>query len=266
MVLTQIVALKAAVLGIVEGLTEFLPVSSTGHLIVVSRLLDWESPAFDIFIQVGAMFALTWIYRETIVHLLRSAPSQAPARMFLFKILVAFVPAALVGVVAHHWIEEHLFVPGFVAATTLVGGVLILFIDGPGRRGRVAELEQVSFTQAAVIGSGQVLSLLPGVSRSGATIVAGLLSGLERRVATDFSFFLALPTMYAACFFSLWKARHDLSGQLGAAMAIGLVTAFLSALVVIRGFLHFVQHNSLRPFGWYRIVAGLAVGAWIILL
>jgi undecaprenyl-diphosphatase len=144
--------------------------------------------------------------------------------------------------------------------------VLILFIDGPGRRGRVAELEQVSFTQAAWIGTGQVLSLLPGVSRSGATIVAGLLSGLERRVATDFSFFLALPTMYAACFFSLWKARHDLTGELGAAMAIGLITAFLSALLVIRGFLHFVQHNSLRPFGWYRIVVGLAVGVWIILL
>ncbi|HYC21689.1 MAG TPA: undecaprenyl-diphosphate phosphatase [Candidatus Bathyarchaeia archaeon] len=262
---TAVVAFKAAILGVIEGLTEFLPVSSTGHLIVASRALGWESPAFEIFIQVGAMLALTWVYRGEIVRLVSEAPSRAPARMFLLKVLVAFLPAALVGVVAHHWIEEHLFVPGFVAATFLIGGILLLVLDGPGRGGGLVDLERMSFTQAIVIGIGQVLSLLPGVSRSGATIITGLLSGLQRRAATEFSFFLALPTMYAACLFTLWKTRHDLGGQLGVAMIVGLVAAFLSALVVIHAFLRFVENNSLRPFGWYRIAAALAVIAWLVL-
>src|SRR5215472_5512188 len=209
------VALKAAILGVIEGLTEFLPVSSTGHLIVASRALEWESPAFDIVIQLGAMLALTWCYREQIVRLAVDAPRQAAARLFLLKILIAFVPAAVVGLVAHHWIEDHLFVPGFVATTLLVGGVLILIIDGPRRGGGLVDLDRMSFGQAIAIGAGQVLSLLPGVSRSGATIIAGLLTGMQRRAATEFSFFLALPTMYAACLFALWKARHDLHGQLG---------------------------------------------------
>jgi undecaprenyl-diphosphatase len=265
MIGTVPVALKAAILGVVEGLTEFLPVSSTGHLIVVSRALEWESPAFEIFIQIGAMLALTWVYRGEIARLVSQAPTQVSARLFLLKVLIAFLPAAIVGVVAHHWIEEHLFVPGFVATTLLIGGILILVLDGPGRGGGLVDLDRMTFTQAIVIGVGQVLSLLPGVSRSGATIIAGLLTGLQRRAATEFSFFLALPTMYAACLFTLWKARHELGGQLGVAMGVGLVAAFISALIVIHGFLRFVENNSLRPFGWYRIVAALVVIVWLVL-
>ena len=260
---TLTIVWKAAVLGIVEGVTEFLPVSSTGHLIVASRALDFGSPQFEIFIQLGAMLALTWVYRERLVVLASDLPTRVPARLLLLKILVAFLPAALIGFATHHWIEEHLFRASFVACTLIGGGILILLIDGPRRARGLADLEQTSFGQALGIGAGQALSLMPGVSRSGSTIIAGLLAGLDRRAATDFSFLLALPTMYAACLYTLWKARADLAGELGLAMAVGLVAAYLSALVVIRGFLAFVKNNSLRAFGWYRIAAGLLVLAWL---
>ncbi len=257
------IAWKAAVLGIVEGLTEFLPVSSTGHLVVVSHAVDYGSPQFEIVIQLGAMLALTWCYRERLIRLAVESTTRAPARLFVLKVLVAFLPAALVGWLAHDFIEQHLFQPGFVAMALVVGGLLILAIDGPGRGTGLADLERVTMGQAIAIGLGQTLSLLPGVSRSGATIVTGLVVGLDRRAATDFSFMLALPTMYAATLYTLWKSRAALVGELGLGMAIGLVAAYVSALVVINAFLRFVQTNSLRPFGWYRIVIGFAVLAWL---
>jgi undecaprenyl-diphosphatase len=260
-----LVLAKAAVLGVVEGLTEFLPVSSTGHLIVASRLLDWESPTFEIVIQLGAMLALTWAYRAEIARLVREVPSRVPARLFVLKLFIAFLPAAVVGLAAHAWIEAHLFQPGFVAGTLIIGGILIFVIDAPGRSSGLRDLERISFGQALAVGLGQTLSLLPGVSRAGATILTGLLAGLERRAATEFSFFVALPTMYAACLFSLWKARHGLSGQLGGAMVVGLIAAFVTAYVVIEAFLRFVQSNSLRPFGWYRIGVGALVILWLTL-
>jgi undecaprenyl-diphosphatase len=256
---------KSAALGIVEGVTEFLPISSTGHMIVASRALGFGSPQFEIFIQLGAMLALTWAYRERLVVLASDLPSRPEARSLVAKILVAFVPAAAIGVVAHHWIEENLFSASFVAITLIAGGIVILLVDGPQRRGGTADLEQIGFGQATAIGAGQALSLLPGVSRSGSTIITGLLAGLDRSTATDFSFLLALPTMYAACLFTLWKARNDLAGQEGLAMAVGLVAAYISALLVIRAFLAFVKNNSLRPFGWYRIIAGILVLAWVAL-
>lgn len=257
---------KAAILGVVEGLTEFLPVSSTGHLIVAGRLLGFGTPEFEIFIQLGAMLALTWVYRDRILGLLRGCVHRPLTRLLVLKILVAFLPAAIVGLLAHHWIEDHLFRPGVVAATLVLGGIVLLLVDGPGRGDDgIDDLEALPFTGAVAIGLGQAVAMIPGVSRSGATLVAGLLAGLGRRAALDFSFLLALPTMYAACLFSLWKARHDLAGGGGIAMLVGLVAAYASALVVIRGFLRFVGDHSLRPFGWYRIVAGAAVVAWILL-
>lgn len=258
----MIVALKAAVLGVVEGLTEFLPVSSTGHLIVASRVLDYGSPEFDIAIQLGAILALTWAYRERLVQLLVDTATRPAARLFVLKILLAFLPAAVVGLLLHHFLET-LFRPGVVATTLIVGGLLILAIDGPRRFRGLADLELMTTQQALLIGLGQTLSMIPGVSRSGATIVTGLLVGLDRRAATDFSFLLALPTMYAATLYSLWKARAALAGEMGLAMGVGLLAAYVSALVVIHAFLRFVQSNSLRPFGWYRIAAGLAVLAWL---
>ena len=257
--------LKAAVLGVVEGLTEFVPVSSTGHLIVASRLLDFGDPTFEIFIQLGAILALTWDYRATLLRLATDGVRPGPAQRFILSVLLAFLPAAVVGLLTHDWIEAHLFRPETVAVSLIVGGILILLLDRPGRRAGVAQVEHVTLGQAIGIGIGQVLSLIPGVSRAGATILTGLVVGLDRKAATEFSFFLALPTMYAACLFALWKSRHTLDLAAGAALAVGFATAFVSALVVIRGFLRFVQTHTLQPFGWYRIGAGIAVLAWLAL-
>jgi undecaprenyl-diphosphatase len=254
---------KAAVLGVVEGLTEFLPVSSTGHLIVAGRLLDFGSPEMEIFIQLGAMLALTWVYRNRLLGLAIESAGRPMARLLVLKIFVAFVPAAVVGLLVHGWIEAHLFRPGFVATALIAGGVIIFLVDSPGESRGLDDLERMSFAQALAVGIGQTLSLLPGVSRSGATIIAGLLGGLSRRAALDFSFLLALPTMYAACLFALWKARASLSGDAGLAMGVGLVAAYVSALFVIRAFLRFVAGHSLRPFAWYRIAVGALVLVWL---
>jgi len=260
-----IIVWKASLLGIVEGLTEFLPVSSTGHLIVASHLLGYGSPQFEIAIQLGAILALTWAYRARLGRLALDTVTRPTARLFVLKILVAFLPAAFVGLLAHDFLET-LFQPGVVATTLILGGLVILAVDGPRRSGGLADLELVTMRQALLIGVGQTLSMVPGVSRSGATIVTGLLVGLDRRAATDFSFLLALPTMYAATIYTLWKARASLAGELGLGMAAGLIAAYVSALLVINAFLRFVQTNSLRPFAWYRICAGLAVLAWLFLL
>jgi len=258
--------LKAAVMGVVEGLTEFIPVSSTGHLIVASRLLHFGDPTFEIFIQLGAILALTWEYRHTLLRLAaQGLEPGSPAQSFILRVLVAFLPAAIVGLLFHDWIEAHLFRPETVAASLIAGGILILALDGPWRRGGLHDFQQVSLAQAFGIGCGQVLSLMPGVSRAGATILSGLVAGLDRRAATEFSFFLALPTMYAACLFALWKSRHDIDTSAALGLAVGFVTAFISALIVIRALLRFVQGHTLRPFGWYRIGAGLLLAAWLLL-
>ena len=257
--------LKAATLGVVEGLTEFIPVSSTGHLIMASRLVGWGGPTFEIFIQLGAIVALTWEYREMLGRLTTEAVAPGPSRRFLLSVLVAFLPAGVVGLLAHHWIEEHLFRAGTVAASLVVGGVLIMLLDGPQRRGGLGAAEDVSLGQAIWVGLGQVLSLIPGVSRAGATIVTGLVVGLSREAATEFSFFLAMPTLYAACLFALWKGRHEIDTTAAAALAVGFATAFVSAFVVIHAFLRYVKTHTLRPFGWYRIAAGLAVVLWLVL-
>jgi undecaprenyl-diphosphatase len=260
----MIIVWKAAILGIIEGLTEFLPVSSTGHLIVASQLVGYGTPEFEIAIQLGAIVALTWAYRTRLARLAVDVRTRPTARLFVLKLLVAFLPAAVVGLLAHHLLET-LFRPGVVAATMIGGGLIILIVDGPRRFGGLADLELVSMRQALLIGIGQTLSMIPGVSRSGATIVTGLLVGLDRRAATDFSFLLALPTMYAATLFTLWKARAGLAGEFGLGMVVGLIVAYVTALIVINAFLRFVQSNSLRPFGWYRIFAGLAIIAWLFL-
>lgn len=247
---------KAIALGVVEGLTEFLPVSSTGHLILAGHFLDFGSPELEIFIQAGAMLALTWCYRTRLLGVATEARHGGDALSLVLKVLLAFLPAALVGFLAHDWIERFLFNPDFVAAMLVAGGVAILIVDR-GRVGSgVATLERVGWGQALAIGVGQTLSLLPGVSRAAATILAGLLSGLDRRTATEFSFFLALPTLYAASLYSLWSVRHRIDSEALLAMSIGLVAAYASALVVINAFLRYVQTNTLRPFGWYRIAVG----------
>jgi undecaprenyl-diphosphatase len=253
---------KAIILGLVEGITEFLPISSTGHLIIASAFIDYpeeKRATFEIFIQLGAMLAVFWHYRAHLFDLARRAPSDAAARGLVLKVGLAFLPAAAVGLLFHDWIEENLFSVTTVAGALVAGGVILILVERRSRHPVVYNLEASRWTDAWWIGVAQVTSLFPGVSRAGATIVGGLLVGLDRRTATEFSFYLAMPTLSAASLFSLAKALPYLTVDDVAPLTVGLATAFVSALLVIRAFLAYVQTHDFRPFGYYRIVAGIAV-------
>ena len=250
---------KAALLGLVEGATEFVPVSSTGHLILVGEwlhLVDERTKTFEIFIQLGAILSVVWLYRARLAHALLAARTEPASRRLLVNLLIAFLPAAIVGFLAHDWIKERLFTPGVVATALMVGGILILAIERWQPRERVAEVGDVSLGTALGIGLAQVLSLVPGTSRSGATIMGGYALGLSRRAATEFSFFLSIPVMVAATGYDLLKSRDALTMADAPAFAVGFVVAFVSALIVIKAFLGFVSKHSFAAFAWYRIALG----------
>jgi undecaprenyl-diphosphatase len=254
--------LKAFILGVVEGITEFLPISSTGHLIIASAIVDYpaaQRETFEIFIQLGATLAVVWHYRVALLDLIRRVPSDAPARALILKVGLAFLPAAVIGFLFHGPIERYLFSPVHVAAALVIGGLIILVVERRVRRAVVTTLEATRWADAAWIGIAQVASLYPGISRAGATIIGGLLSGLSRRTATEFSFYLALPTLIAASLYSLIKSLDELSASDIAPFTVGLVAAFVSALLVIRSFLAYVQAHDFRVFGYYRIAAGIVV-------
>jgi undecaprenyl-diphosphatase len=256
------IILKALVLGIVEGVTEFLPVSSTGHLILASAVVDYPEAAratFEIFIQLGAILAVVWHFRAHLLQLVMQAGSQASSRDLIGKVLLAFVPAAVVGLLFHHAIEEHLFSPLVVATTLIVGGIIIVAVERRTWRFSVHAIEQTTWGQSLAVGMAQILSLIPGVSRAGATIIGGMFAGLNRPASTQFSFYLSIPTMFAASLFSLFKARHDLHASDALPLAVGFVVSFISALVVVRAFIAFVQRNRFTAFGYYRIAIGLLV-------
>lgn len=258
----MLLVLKALVLGIVEGIAEFLPISSTGHLIIASAIVDYpaaQRETFEIFIQLGAILAVVWHYRTNLWELVRRAPRDTAARNLIFKVGLAFFPAAVVGLLFHKTIERYLFSPVNVAMAMIVGGLIILAVERSLRRPAVASVEDTRWSDAAWIGIAQVTSLYPGVSRSGATIIGGMLSGLSRRTATEFSFYLAVPTLIAASIYSLLKSLHELSATDALPFAIGSLAAFVSALLVIRSFLTYVQAHDFRVFGYYRIVAGVVV-------
>jgi undecaprenyl-diphosphatase len=249
------------VMGLVEGATEFIPVSSTGHLIIAGRFLGFDAwhgaKTFDVFIQLGAILAVVWLYRAKIVNVLRTAPSDRKSQRLILNLIIAFLPAAIVGFLANDFIEEKLFNPMTVAVALVVGGVIILLIEGWHRRVRTETVDDVTPKEALGVGLAQLLALVPGTSRSGATIMGGMGLGLSRVAATEFSFFLAIPVMFAATLYSLWKARHGLSAADAPVFAVGFVVSFVSALLVIRWLLRFVANNSFRGFAWYRIVFGL---------
>jgi undecaprenyl-diphosphatase len=250
---------KAAVLGLVEGATEFLPVSSTGHLILVSHwlnLVDERSKTFEIFIQLGAILAVVWLYRARLVQTITGASRDPGSRRFLLNQLIAFLPAALIGFVTHDWIKAHLFDPVVVVVALIVGGVIILLIELWSPRVRVFELNQVPTSSALGIGLAQVLSLVPGTSRSGATIMGGYALGLSRVTATEFSFFLAIPIMLAATGYDLLKSWSYLATTDLPMFALGFVVSFLSALLVIKALLRYVSGHSFKIFAWYRILVG----------
>lgn len=251
--------LAAVILGLVEGITEFLPVSSTGHLIVVGDRLGFNDAAgktFEVFIQLGAILAIVWIYRTTLWRLALGALREPPARRVVVNLAIAFVPAAVVGLLLHDWIKEVLFNPTTVGIALVVGGVVILLLERWRPSVRYTELADVPPRTALGIGLAQVLSLVPGTSRSGATIMGGFGLGLSRVAATEFSFFLAIPVMFAATLFDLLDSRDALTAADAPVFAVGFVVAFVSALVVVRGFLGYVARHSFAAFAWYRIAFG----------
>jgi undecaprenyl-diphosphatase len=252
--------LTAALLGLVEGVTEFIPVSSTGHLILASYWLGQTGDAsktFDIFIQLGAILAIVWLYRARLVHAMAAAGREEPSRRFLLNLGIAFLPAAIVGFLAHDWIKERLFTPVVVALALIVGGLLILLIEWLQPTERVHEVAALRPTTALGVGLAQILSLVPGTSRSGATIMGGYALGLSRRAATEFSFFLSIPVMFAATLYDLFKSRSELSAADAPVFAVGFLVAFVSALVVVKVFIRYVSHHSFTVFAWYRLALGV---------
>ena len=254
--------LTAAILGLVEGLTEFLPVSSTGHLIVIGDLLGFGgnfSKLFDVVIQLGAILAVCWLYRVKLWRTTTTFVRDAEARRFALNVLVAFLPAVVIGLIAHDFIKRVLFSPYIVAWAFIVGGVVILAVERWRPTATIDSTEAMPPPTALKIGFFQCLAMIPGTSRSGATIVGALLLRVTREAATEFSFFLAIPTMAGATALDLWKARHDFAEGEWGLIAIGFVVAFLSALVVVKGLVGFVSRHGFAPFAWYRIVTGIGI-------
>jgi undecaprenyl-diphosphatase len=245
---------NALILGVVEGLTEFLPISSTGHLILAGSLLgfnDERGKVFEVFIQIGAMLAVLWEYRERFFRI--------DPRLYR-NLIVAFLPAAIVGLAFAKYIKAYLFKPVPVALAFIVGGVIILLVDrGQERKAPVQESAAMTWRDALMVGFAQCFALIPGTSRSGATIIGGMLFGLSRKAATEFSFFLAVPTLVAAGLYDLWKSRALLSADDAALFAVGSAAAFVSAFFVIRWLIRYVASHDFRPFAWYRIAFGLLV-------
>jgi len=254
---------KALVLGVVEGLTEFLPISSTGHLILAGELLGFngdKAKVFEIVIQTGAMLAIVWEYRMKFWRVAAGLTGEPAARRFVANLVVAFVPAAVLGLAFGKLIKSYLFRPVPVALAFIVGGLIILWVERSLRpRVRVERVEDMTWRDALKVGFAQALALIPGTSRSGATIIGGMLFGLSRKAATEFSFFLAVPTLIAAGAYDFWRNRTLFdAGDLGT-FAVGSVAAFASAFLCVRWLLRYIASHDFTPFAWYRIAFGGAV-------
>jgi undecaprenyl-diphosphatase len=263
--------LNDVILGIVEGLTEFLPVSSTAHLLMVQDLLGFTPPGevFPIVIQLGAILSVVAVYRRRFWGVLVTLPSSKESRAFALSLVVAVLPAAVMGAALHDFIKNVLFAPTIapevIATTLIVGGVLILIFERIAPPPRYLDGDKIPLSKSFQIGFFQVLAIIPGVSRSGATILGGELVGVERKAGALFTFYLAVPTMFGATILDLWKNRHVLTLDSDVDIAIGFVVSFLVALVVVRTFIGFVGRYGLKPFGWYRIAAGLGIIAVLLL-
>ncbi|TAM38125.1 MAG: undecaprenyl-diphosphate phosphatase [Burkholderiaceae bacterium] len=258
-----VLLIKAAVMGVVEGLTEFLPVSSTGHLILTGALLgfdDDKAKVFDIAIQTGAIFAVIIYYWQKIKQTLVDLPSQRQAQRFALNVLIGFLPAAVLGVLVYKTIKEHLFNPGVVAGAFIVGALIILWVEKIAKPvPRIETVDDMSALDAFKVGLVQCLGMIPGTSRSGATIIGGMLLGLSRKAATEFSFYLAIPTLIGAGVYSLYKERALLSMADIPLFGVGLVVSFIAAWLCIRWLLRYIATHTFVGFAWYRIAFGLVV-------
>ena len=253
---------KALILGVVEGLTEFLPVSSTGHLILAGDLLGFggeKAKVFELVIQTGAMLAVVWEFRMRFWRVLAGLASDRAAQRFALNLLIAFLPAAVLGLSFGKVIKAHLFHAVPVALAFIVGGFVILWVEKRQRQAVVENVDDMTWRDALKVGIAQAFALIPGTSRSGATIIGGMLFGLSRRAATEFSFFLAVPTLVAAGAYDFWKNRVLFDSSDVSMFVVGSVVAFLSALVCVRWLIRYVASHSFKPFAWYRVAFGSAV-------
>ncbi len=278
---TAVYYLKALILGVLEGLTEFIPVSSTAHLLIVGEWLNFSSDdhkVFEVVIQFGSILAVIWLFRQRLWQLVHGVfTGKRDELLFCRNLLIAFMPAVVVGMLIIQYIKQVLYNQPMVFVFTLViGGLIMLWVERrpgyakdsnetvSGQRATAHRLEEISWRQALAVGLAQCLAMVPGTSRSGATIIGGMMAGIQRKTATEFSFFLAMPTMLAATVYDLYKHGSALSSDQAGAIAIGFVAAFLSALVVVRAVLRFVSKRTYRPFAWYRIALGGVLLIWLL--
>lgn len=263
-----LLAVKIIIMGIVEGLTEFLPISSTGHLILAGSLLNFTGEkvkVFEIVIQAGAIFAVCWEYRQRIISVVTGLPRDKKAQSFALNVIVAFLPAAILGLLFSKQIKAYLFKPVPVALAFILGGIFILWTERRHQRNsqhQIAKIETVddmSSLDALKIGLAQAFALIPGTSRSGASIIGGMWFGMSRKAATEFSFFLAIPTLLGATVYSLYKARHELSSADIPMFSLGTVAAFISAFFCVRWLLRYISTHNFNVFAWYRIAFGCMI-------
>ncbi|MEH6368141.1 MAG: undecaprenyl-diphosphate phosphatase [Pseudomonas marincola] len=255
-------AFQAILLGVVEGLTEFLPISSTGHQIIVADLINFggeRAMVFNIIIQLGAILAVVWQFRSKIIDVVVGLPKEREAQRFTINLLVAFFPAVILGVAFADLIHEYLFNPITVAAALVVGGVIMLWAEKRQHSVHAETVEQMTWQDALKIGCAQCLAMIPGTSRSASTIIGGLLFGLSRKAATEFSFFLAMPTMVGAAVYSGYKYRDLFKPEDLPVFALGFVVSFIFAMIAVRGLLKFIANHSYAVFAWYRIGFGLLI-------
>lgn len=279
--------LKAGFLGLIEGLTEFIPVSSTAHLLLIGEWINFSSGSakvFEVVIQFGSILAVMWIFRERLWKLIRGTLTGDRTEMlFARNLIIAFLPAAVIGAIMISYIKMIFGNPAIFVVTLILGGLIMLWVERkpqyakelPGqaapeddsmasRNATAHSLEEITWKQALVVGFAQCIAMIPGTSRSGATIISGMIAGIQRKTATEFSFFLAMPTMLAATVYDLYRHGSELSSTQAGAIVVGFVMAFLSALVVVRAVLRFVSRHTYRPFAWYRIALGLVVMTWLL--
>lgn len=252
--------IKAIILGIVEGFTEYLPVSSTGHLLLVEHFFGFGDQnfgnTFAVLIQFGAILALLSIYFTRLLHLATGFFTDATARRFVIGVLLAFLPAAVLGYALHGFIKSVLFNPWIVCVSLIVGGIVLVWLESLDLKPRYKDVTEYSMPMYFLIGVFQCLAMIPGVSRSGATIVSAMLLGSDRRTAAEFSFWLAMPTMAGAFALDLWKSRHDLSADGAGLIAIGFAVSFVFGWIVVKTFLGYVQHHGFMVFAWWRLIVG----------
>jgi len=260
--------IKATLLGIVEGITEFLPISSTGHLIIVNQFISFEKDftvLFDVVIQLGAILAVLFYFRKKLWPFTGDKEKNSETRILWYKTVVGVFPALFFGLIFAHFIQEKLFNPWVVATTLFIGGIIILAIEKKERKATITSLSELSFKTAFFIGMIQCLSMIPGTSRSAATIIGAMFLGASRTVATEFSFFLAIPTMFAASAYSLLKYKAPLTAEQILILAVGFFVSFAVALAVTKFFIHYVQKNNFKMFGYYRIMLSLLIISYFLI-